>query len=57
MGAGRKSGPQEDVRRNRVAAMFTDAELAQLNALAKERGIPVGTVLYQLAKRALSRKR
>jgi hypothetical protein len=50
---GRPPGPPESVRRNRVATTLTDAELEQLERLAADRGVPVGTALYQLVKRAL----
>ena len=48
-------GPPELVRRNRVTATFTDAELAQLERLAAAQAVGVGTMLYKLAKRSLSR--
>jgi hypothetical protein len=50
-------GPPESVRRNRVTATFTDAELADLERMAAAREVPVGTLLYEFAKRALKRKR
>jgi len=49
-------GPPELVRRNRVTATFTDAELVQLQRLAAEQHVGVGTMLYKLAKRALGRQ-
>ena len=52
---GRPPGPPEKVRRNRVATTLTDAELASLERLAAERGLPIGTALYELVKRALRR--
>ncbi len=54
---GRPPGPAEQVRRNRVTATFTDAELKTLEKLADQKGLPVGTVLYQIAKRALKRRK
>jgi hypothetical protein len=50
-------GPPELVRRNRVTATFTDAELVQLERLATAQGVGVGTMLYKLAKRRLGRLR
>ena len=49
-------GPPEKVRRNRVTATFTDAELAILERLAASHGVPVGKMLYTLAKRSFSRR-
>ena len=56
MGAGRPPGPVEDLRRNRIAFMVTDAELARLERLAKERKLPLGTVAYEIVERALRRR-
>ena len=59
-GAGRprgSGGPPESVRRNRVVVMVTDAELAKLQRLAEARGLPFGTVAYDLLGRALRRSR
>jgi hypothetical protein len=55
-GAGRKPGPSEAVRNNRVTATFTDAELATLERLAEERGLPVGTLIHQIVMRSLRRR-
>jgi hypothetical protein len=44
------------VRRNRIAFMVTDAELAKLEALAKARRLPLGTVAYEIVERALRRR-
>jgi hypothetical protein len=46
-------GPPELVRRNRVTATFTDAELAQLERLASAQNVGLGTMLYRLAKHSL----
>lgn len=54
---GRPPGPPEKVRRNRVTTTLTDAELDELERLAGERGIALGTMLYELVKRALRRRR
>jgi len=58
-GAGRPKGSgqaPEAVRRNRIAFMVTDAELAKLEALAKMRKLPLGTVAYEIVERALRRR-
>ena len=55
-GAGRPRGPSGDLRRNRIAFMVTDAELAKLERLAKERRLPLGTVAYEIVERALRRR-
>ena len=55
-GSGRprgSGGPPESVRRNRVVVMLTDAELATLDRMAADSGLPLGTMLYQLVKRSL----
>ena len=54
---GRPPKPAEEVRRNRVFTTITDAELAQLERLADERGVPRGTMLYELVRRSLRRRR
>jgi hypothetical protein len=48
-------GPPENVRRNRVAVLVTDAELLALERLAQAREMPLGTVAYELLARALRR--
>lgn len=48
-------GPPEKVRRNRVVVMVRDAELAALQRLSEERGLPLGTVAYELLSKALRR--
>lgn len=55
-GAGRPKGPAHKVRRNRVVCMVTDAELVTLHRLAEKRGLPFGTVAYQILARGLRRK-
>ena len=58
-GAGRPPGtgpgPSPDARRNRVAVMFSDKELANLRAEAKRRDLPVSTVAHLYVARALKR--
>jgi hypothetical protein len=58
-GAGRPigsgSGPSPNSRKNRVAVMFTDTELARLTGLSKKQKIPVATVAYRLIERTLKR--
>lgn len=57
LGAGRPAGPAESVRRHRTTVLLTDAEQAELEALAAERQLPPGTVVYQIVRRALARRR
>ena len=57
VGAGRPRSPVEQVRRNRLVLMLTDAERKQLKALARERGVPMGTLGHELLARSLSRRR
>jgi len=52
---GRPPGPPEKVRRNMVRTTLTDSEFAELERLARENGLPVGTMLHKLVKRALRR--
>ena len=56
-GAGRPkgsgSGPSPHARRNRVAIMLTDAELAKLRRIAGRKGRPVATLAYELMARGL----
>ncbi len=54
---GRPPGPPEKVRRNRIATTLTDAELKVLTRLADEKGLPLGTTLHELVKKALRRRR
>jgi len=60
-GAGRPKGsgkgPSPFARRNRVAVMLTDEELAALRSLATRSDIPVSTAAYRLIARSLSRAR
>ena len=59
-GAGRKpgfGGPPEQVRRNRVAIMLTDAELVKLQKLADEKDLPLGTTAYEFVARGLKRRK
>lgn len=50
---GRPAGPEENLRRNRVVAMLTDAEYEALERLAGEQEVPLGTALHRLVRRAL----
>ena len=56
-GAGRPKGsgqgPSPDSRRNRVAIMFTDVELASLESAAKKQKLPLSTLAYQRVARSL----
>ena len=60
-GAGRPrgsgKGPSAHARKNRVAVMLTDLELAKLVRIAKRRNRPVATLAHQLISRALRRIR
>ena len=56
-GAGRTPAPADTVRKNRVAIMLTDAELAKLQKLADEKELPLGTVAYEFVARGLKRRR
>ena len=48
--------PAPEVRRNRLVVMLTDAELAALNAWAREGALPAGTAAYEVPERALRRR-
>lgn len=56
-GAGRPkgsgAGPSPSARKNRIAVMLSDAELARLLALAELSGKPVATLAYELIHRGL----
>lgn len=56
-GAGRPkgsgTGPSPDARKNRVAVMLSDEELAALEALAEGAGKPIATVAYEFVARGL----
>ncbi len=54
---GRPPAPPESIRRNRVVAMLTDAELRTLTRMAAERAVPIGTALYRLVKPKLDRSK
>jgi hypothetical protein len=47
----------EDLRRNRVGTMVTDAERDHLEQVADERGVPVSVVIYELISRMLRRRK
>ena len=57
IGSGRPRGPDESVRRNRVVVMLTDGELETLTSTAADRGLPLGTMLYEFVKRSLRARR
>lgn len=54
---GRPAGPPELVRRNRIVVMLTDAELAKLERLARDKDQPLGTAAYELLGGALKRRK
>ncbi len=54
---GRPAGPPENVRRNFVRAMVTDAELAKLKRMADEHDKPLSTTVYEILARALKRRK
>jgi hypothetical protein len=56
-GAGRRPGPTDTVRRNRVTITLTDAELAKLHRLAEKKDLPLGTAAYEIVARVLARQR
>ncbi len=53
---GRPAGPPENVRRNRIVVMVTDAELAKLHRMAEGSGRPLGSVAYELLTKTLHRR-
>ena len=59
-GAGRPlgsgKGPSPDSRRNRVAVMFSDAELRTLKKIARAQKQPLSTVAYSIIEKRLRRK-
>lgn len=57
LGSGRTRGPEENVRRNRIAIMLTDAELERLKGLAEQQRLPLGTVAYNFVAKGLKRAR
>lgn len=54
---GRPPKPAEEVRRNRLVVMITDAELAALRALAGKRGVPQSTLAHEVLARLLRRQK
>jgi hypothetical protein len=60
-GAGRPlgsgPGPSADARRNRVAIMLSDQELARLERIARRRKLPLATLAHALLRRALLQAR
>jgi hypothetical protein len=45
------------VRHNRVVILLSDVDLAKLHRLANDRGLPPGTVAYEIVERALRRRK
>ncbi len=60
-GAGRPRGsgpgPSADARRNRVAIMLSDLEVARLERIARRRKLPLATLAHALLRQALLRAR
>ncbi len=58
-GAGRPlgsgSGPSPNSRRNRVAVMFSDAELRALKKIARAENQPLATAAYAIVAKRLKR--
>lgn len=52
---GRPPKPREERRMKRTVVMLTEQEFAQVEAMADERGLPIGTVLYEQIARWLKR--
>lgn len=56
-GAGRPKGsgkgPSPNARKNRVAIMLTDTELAKLTRASRRKDKPIATLAYELMARAL----
>jgi len=56
-GAGRPkgsgSGPSPNARKNRVAIMLTDTELAKLTKVSKRKKVPIATLAYELMAKGL----
>jgi hypothetical protein len=61
VGAGRPkgsgSGPSPDARKNRVAVMLSDTELAKLAKLAARKRQPLATLAYEFLAGGLRRAR
>ena len=59
-GAGRPkgsgTGPSPNSRRNRVAVMFSDAELRALKKIARAEKQPLSTAVYAIIEKRLRRK-
>ena len=55
-GAGRRPGPAQSVRSNRVTFTVTDAELRVLKELADEKDMPLGTLAYEIIARTIRRR-
>lgn len=49
--------PDTEVRNRRVPVMVTGPELAKLERLADDAGVPVATIAYQLLSTALARRK
>ena len=59
-GAGRPkgsgTGPSPNSRRNRVAVMFSDAELRALKKIARSQRQPLSTAAYAIIEKRLRRR-
>ena len=51
------TGPGGEVRRYRVTVMLTEEQHQKLDAMAKAKNEPLGTVAYEIVSRALKRVR
>ena len=57
LGSGRKPGPPELVRRNRLVITLTDSEFAKLKKWARFGKLPTSTLAYDFVARALKRRK
>ena len=56
-GAGRKPGPEEQLRRHRVTVFLTDEEMLKLTVAASRKDVPLGAAAYEIVARALRRQK
>ena len=54
---GRPRVPLDEARRNRIVIMLTDFEPAKLHRLVERKGLPLGTVAYEINPRSLERQK
>jgi hypothetical protein len=54
---GRPRKPVAEAKRNRITVSLTDAELAKLQRQAETKGLPLGTVAYEIVAASLRRKK